>query len=145
MFRFLFWHPLKNQILLTSILIFLFGCNIHEPFQPPRYTYELYLKDEASKIDIMKALLECGMEDPIGDLRISNATFKEQLEKHAQAELCMLNSGFSRIPGDKTMCQSIANPDACKAENLSLIPHREIDRRFNSPYCKIYSNARACQ
>lgn len=144
---------MKITILILALLA---GCNIRQSFQPPLYNYESFQKPGATEVDVMKALLECGMVDPIGDLRlgysnpdwnkITNKEYQELKESTTYAELCMFNDGFKLTPkANSAVCKVAPSLQACKPENAHLIPIRDVNRRLNSSYCKAYPKADACQ
>ncbi|MDX1253531.1 MAG: hypothetical protein IDH49_15025 [Gammaproteobacteria bacterium] len=137
---------MKSGFLVMSItMMVLAGCNVagfryHE-------IHERYQKLGAKEKDVVKAMLECGMVDPFGHLRLETGrSYQEEVENTAYGEACMFNDGFKLAPGYRgSMCEGNPNRQACKPENAHLIPKRDINRRLNSHYCKAYPKARACQ
>jgi hypothetical protein len=142
---------------------------------PPPYEFERWEKVGASKVEIMKALLECGFLSPdYGDLVIYT---KDRLSTndYALAQRCMRKNGFKQI--EET--GFFANPpyDPCShsgkcppEKELGLfeksiwkpcpdperyypacdlpedqIPGRSVEKRLNSQYCKSYYERRECQ
>lgn len=133
----------KMPVMVFTIIL-IAGCG-PAFFKPPPYNYEHYHKPGTTETDTMKALLECGHTDPLGDLRLNtDETYQEKTERAAFAEICMINDGFILIHR-RSLCKSIPTLKACNPENAHLIPTRDINRRLNSPYCKAYPKARACQ
>lgn len=140
---------MKSGVTLLIVIFFiviLAGCNIRESF---RYheSHERYQKPGATENDVIKAMLECGMVDPFGYLRLETGrSYQEELENTTRSELCMLNDGFKIASGYRgSICREGSTYEACNPENAHLIPTRDINRRLNSPYCKAYPKARACQ
>lgn len=128
---------------MVFTIILIAGCR--SAFKPPPYNYERYHKPGTTETDTMKVLLECGAIDPLGDLRLNpDESYQMKIERAAFAEICMANDGFMLIRG-RSLCKGIPTLQACKPENAHLIPSRDINRRLNSPYCKSYPKARACQ
>ncbi len=125
--------------------MFLVGCNIRQGFQPLPDNYEIYQKNGLGEIEVRKALLECGMEDPIGYLKLDTGkNDKEKVESMVYAEMCMFNDGFTR-KNFKSICSQSPHFEACKPENAQFIPKRSVERRLSSAYCKTYPRADACQ
>lgn len=137
----------KTKLLLLAFFVAnTSACGIRKAFQPLPYNYEEYKKHNSSEIEVKKALLECGMEDPLGILKPDpGMSRKEVIEMLAGAELCMFNDGFvlaANHPGP--LCKRISNIEICKPENAHLIPKRDVKRRLESLYCKKFPKAQAC-
>jgi len=142
----------------TSLfLIVLGGCgSIHGPFgigtQPAPPTYEQWHKPGATKIEVKKALLECGEPSTVRDTHIYEKVLglkdPDELQNHFfLVEHCMEESGFI-VPGTKTTAEYCSwdrhrHLPACQPQ--TPLQKRSIERRMNSWYCKIKTDQEYCR
>ena len=107
--------------------------------------YERWQKPGAKKIEIKKALLECGATDPFGDIK---AFVPEDRDEHlnlwVNANNCMRKDGFLEKPGlESSICSSFSYLPACQTN--PVISGRNSKRRLESKFCKTYQKADVCQ
>ena len=124
---------MKIYVLLFLILS---GCNIESKFQPVPDYYKLWTKDDATELDVKKALIECGWPSPNpsgSGPDVNHMTTNDM----ALAELCMKHSGFSHhdpFGHNGSFCKLDRTLPACQPG--AEIPKPSKERRLNSPYCK---------
>ena len=120
---------------LIFILLFLSllatACGPLSPayYQPPRENFETWEKPEASRLDIMKAMLECG-EAPI-------AQRDADINMNLLADWCMEASGYkSDVISMEEVCklEDYKQYPACQPD--AVIPKPSVERRLNSEYCQ---------
>lgn len=125
---------------LLFIYLFFTGCGISNIDKPLPYEYESWHKNGVSKLDVFKALLECDFGNPFGGLT-------EGRNNIVLNYRCMEKIGY-KYTGDcgKQICEDKkwSNLPACSLP-WSEIPDRSVAKRLNSPYCKQYPEAEACQ
>ncbi|WP_154215207.1 hypothetical protein [Xanthomonas oryzae] len=126
--------------ILFSVFIFS-GCADFVPFQPNPDEYEMWSAAGASQLDVMKALLECGYPTPFG-IADRNLNLFPSNNDVSLMGLCMQRSGFVYKDKSYDFCRSFRGLPACQPD--AIIPHRELSRRINSPFCKKYTKADAC-
>ncbi|WP_156851628.1 hypothetical protein [Bartonella refiksaydamii] len=127
--------------------------------QTPLTVVDVWEKSGADKLEIKKALLECGIQTFSAEesLRIREKVNREKLNVHAyvrekfnaqaSVDACMVQAGFRNKFGESSWCES----EKYKAYNLSIcqpdavIPQRSVEIRLNSPYCKENKDQPECQ
>ncbi len=131
--------------LVVLVILFISGCT-SKPFQPPRSSYEYWLVNGQDKLEVKKALLECGYPSPF-DRPIDE-------NKYIVGYKCMLKSGF--VP-NSDLAERIKsyNCSFLRKDSLPLacdlpwdkIPDRSIKKRLESDYCKhkLYRTYPVCQ
>jgi len=108
---------------------FLIGCT--SGFKPPPPAYDRWKKSNVIKLEIKKALLECGYPTPSG---VNAGSSNYEI---ARWNRCMKNSGFSK---DEYFCEGLHDPPpACQPD--AIIPVRNVERRLNSHYCTNYGKS----
>jgi hypothetical protein len=118
------------------------GCVGYEPFQPPPGQDQRWKKDGATDTEIVNALLECGVSTPRGaNSKIRITTTPDEV---ALSRLCMEHAGFVSDFGDSWAgyCRNFRGVDSCKTGTMA--PRRDINKRLNSQFCKIFPNADVC-
>jgi len=122
---------MKLSIPIMFLLLgILNGCITHKPFQPPRNLYEIWSKPDATMLGTKKALLECGMSDPMNGSVKANGHF--DLNGYVLAERCMESLGY--IEDNFPACTKSSSTPACQPS--VEIPKPSVERRLNSEYCK---------
>lgn len=136
----------NKTFLLLIVNLFIGGCfgdysirNIDKPV--PDY-YQLWEKVGSNQLDIKKKLLECGGNNPAGDMTSMNAA--------ALTYMCMVQAGYfplSSVNGSRKNIDSwcINWPDLPACQPGAEIPTPRIERRLNSHYCKSAMNYQFCK
>jgi len=120
---------MKFVLALFILLFGLTGCHFKESFQPPRENFETWIKPEASKLGIMKSMLECG-EAPIAE---RNASVNTVL----LADWCMESLGYkSDVITMKEICELEDYKQYPACQTGAVIPKPSVERRLNSEYCR---------
>lgn len=142
---------------MSLVSMTLTGCGItHGPFgisaQPAPPTYEQWIKPGTTKIDVKKALLECGEPSTVRDTHIYEKSLRlkgsdELLNHFFLVDRCMEESGFI-VPGTKSTSEYCSwdrhrHLPACQSQ--TPIRKRSIERRMNSWYCKIKTDKEYCR
>ncbi len=125
-----------DRLIIFILIIFSFlGCT--RGFKPPPPEHETWRKHGATKLEIKRALLECGWYSPSG-----TNPYESTNQEIAQWDRCMKNSGFVN---SSYFCEGLHNPPpACQPD--AIIPTRSVERRLNSYYCTNYGkNTPECQ
>ncbi len=131
--------------LLSGIALFIIsGCGSD---QTPLTIVDAWEKTGADRLEIKKALLECGTQ-AFSDLPSEkDLSVRERLNAHASVDACMLQSGFRNKFKETRWCEHekykdynlpICQPDA-------VIPQRSVEVRLNSLYCKENKDQPECQ
>ncbi|EJF93367.1 hypothetical protein LBE40_05960 [Bartonella taylorii] len=103
---------------------------------PPGYIY-MWEKLGADKLEVKKALLECGMPTPYDE---DSENREVSINAKATIYACMIQAGFRYK--DKAVSRAGGWCYTFKEENLpicqpgAVIPQRSVKKRLNSPYCK---------
>ncbi|OPB33920.1 hypothetical protein [Bartonella taylorii] len=115
--------------------------------QTPLTVVDAWEKSGADKLEIKKALLECGTQT-FSDLSSEKGlSIREKLNAHASVDACMLQAGFRNKFEEPRWCER----EKYKVYNLSIcrpgavIPQRSVEIRLNSPYCKENKDQPECQ
>jgi len=110
------------------------GCN-KAYFQPPEAAYYYYQKPDATKLDVEKAMLECGIEPIHG---YSADTGKYDVNTALLASACMERLGFRDIEGwsFERLCNREHNAQYPACQPDAVIPKPSVERRLNSEYCR---------
>ncbi|GAA5105663.1 hypothetical protein [Bartonella jaculi] len=130
--------------LLSGIALFVISGCFED--QPPRTAVDVWKKSGADKLEIKKALLECGTTFS-DDFSESESIIRERLNMDASVDACMIQAGFHHEFGEPNWCED----EKYKAYNLpicqpdAVIPQRSVERRLNSPYCKENKAQPECQ
>ncbi|UNE53568.1 hypothetical protein [Bartonella machadoae] len=135
---------MKRILKLLSViaLIILSGCYLEEPSQT---AVDVWEKPGTDKLEVKKALLECGMQS-FSDLSWeSGLSLHERINNEASGDACMIQAGFHHKLGAMNWCEKY------KADNLpicqpdAVIPQRSVMKRLNSPYCQENKDQPECQ
>ncbi|MCZ2159238.1 hypothetical protein NPX99_08310 [Bartonella sp. 220] len=128
------------KLLSGFILLSISGCDISNIDKSPPGEVYWWKKLGADKLEIKKALLECGMPTPYDEdsenREVSNNGW-------ATIHACMIQAGF-HYKGRGNWCYTF------KEENLSIcrpgavIPQRSVKKRLNSPFCKKHPEQYEC-
>ncbi|PCI41847.1 MAG: hypothetical protein COB41_10230 [Proteobacteria bacterium] len=117
-------------MLLLSILTT--GCN-KAYFQPPPPEYEIWSKSGASELDVKKAMLECGMNNPFGET--DPKLYPYNRNRYYLARFCMESEGYiERGMNVREACRLYPETPACQPD--AVIPKPSVERRLNSKYCQ---------
>lgn len=124
-------------ISLISILFFS-GCVITGIDKPSSYDFELWWKNGASTVEVQMAMLECGYHSIYWNASMS-------VVEVIESNRCMEGIGFEKKAGNSFSCKTAAlsQHPACTSDSVRSL--RSVDRRLNSPFCKEYPKAYACQ
>jgi len=122
-------------VLAIFILLFGTGCHFKESFQPSEAAYYYYQKPSATKLDVEKAMLECGIEPIQG---YSADTGKYDVNTALLASACMERLGFRDIEGwsFERLCNREHNAKYPACQPGAVIPKPSVERRLNSKYCQ---------
>lgn len=123
-------------------LLIMAGCDIE---QPSLTVLDVWEKPGADKIEIKKALLECGIEtfDDITTEKYKSTN--DKINASASIDACLIQAGFHHKLGSMNWCEKY------KAENLpicqpdAVIPQRSIKRRLSSAHCQENREQPECQ
>ena len=98
-----------------------------------------------SKDDVKVALLECGANNPFGDMDMFPYPDGTDIENYVLVHQCMKSSGFKYSPAD--FCQEDSMQTECHSDGTRTIPVRDARVRLNSAFCKHpdYSKWKICQ
>jgi len=102
------------------------------------YAYERWHKFGANKIEVKKALLECGAPNPS---HYEHSDFRKELNALASIHFCMVKSGF-RYTEDSDWCRE--RPEGRLSVCGGPIPTRNASRRLEGPYCKLRTDRSYC-
>jgi len=127
----------KQSAILICCVLPLFAC-VGGLDKPPPDEYELWMKQGISVLEIKQALLECGNPSPYS-ISMSSATPDE----FAKRDRCMELAGFSYIGRLGTYCKNSSKLASCQPE--AVIPKRDPQRRFDSQFCKNYTQSDICK
>ncbi|CBA16768.1 hypothetical protein XACN24_11155 [Xanthomonas albilineans] len=130
-----------RKIIFLCAFVIISGCSDFVPFQPNPYEYEMWSAPGVSKIDVKKAMLECGYPTPLGIADRDLNLFPSSNEVALMGR-CMEKSGFIYIDKNDSACKGFKGLPACRPD--AIIPRRELSRRINSLFCKKYTEADAC-
>ena len=111
------------------------GCTFRG-FQPPPEEFERWHKKGVDFIEVQKALLECGLPTPWGDLGFS----REASELNARVFACMENDGFVEKNDPGFFCRNVKDLFYCQPENKKSAPKRDVNLRLNGKYCTYKSS-----
>ncbi len=126
-----------QRVSLLFISIWIVGCTVPKPMQPPPPVYELWSKTGSTSIEVAKAMLECGYPSPQG---AGGSTANEVALMH----LCMRSDGYSYDDDRGAICDGWKErPPACLPGAAS--PRRDINRRMNAPFCARNRASAVCQ
>jgi len=123
-----------NFLFVNVILLCATGCT--NPFPD---VDERWYKRGASKLDIRKAILECGAPNPA---HYEHGDFRRELNALASIHICMVQSGFQYKNGPIDWCRE--RPEGKLAVCSEAIPTRSANRRLESPYCKRRTDRAYC-
>ncbi|UTO28002.1 hypothetical protein [Bartonella harrusi] len=130
------------KLLSAIALIILSGCSLDEPSQT---VVDVWEKPGADKLEVKKALLECGIQT-FSDLPPEeNLSIHEKINNEASVDACLVQAGFHHKLGAMKWCEKY------KADNLpicqpdAVIPQRSVTKRLNSPYCQENKDQPECQ
>jgi len=130
---------------LIVVCLTLQGC-LGRP--PPPYP-DYWKKNGESFVNVSKALLECGANNPFADASLFPYPEGENNDQWAKVELCMMKAGFKyKYDRSRLMCpHRVKDIEICKPESGGLVPERSIDVRLGSQFCNDpwYSRSPACQ
>jgi hypothetical protein len=120
-----------NKILVCILLaVVIGGCGIEKSFQPLPEPYEFWSKPGVTKLDIKKAMLECGM-----NVDGSGGGEPFDYNEYFLSELCMESQGYSDSFWTVAEgCRQHPGLPACQPG--AVIPKPSVERRLNSEYCK---------
>jgi len=121
-------------VLVKIILLCVTGCT--NPFPG---IDEKWHKHGSIKLDIRKAILECGAPNPV---HYEHGDFRRELNALASIHLCMVKSGFRYKNGPIDWCRE--QPEGRLAVCSEPIPTRSVSRRLESPYCKRRTDRAYC-
>jgi len=96
-------------------------------------------KRGASKLDIRKAVLECGAPNPFF---YEHSEFRNELNALASIHLCMVKSGFRYDESSVDWCRD--RPEGRLPVCNETVPIRSLSRRLESPYCKRRTDRAYC-
>lgn len=150
---------MKVSVRLAAILasILLAGCgeyvarNLHMG-EPARLPDESWMKHDATRLDVRKALLECGSPSTQTDrfvyeksLRITDGD--DMLSHSLLTHACMENSGFVYWRKGKftDYCTVYREKHLPACQPGAVIPERSVERRLNSWYCKLKTDREYCR
>lgn len=107
--------------------------------KPSRYDFETWKKEGTAITETQIAMLECGYHSIYwnGSMEFAEIT---------TAHLCMKQIGFvSTSADDYFSCRNKKLRDHPSCALDALIPAPSVELRLNSPICKEYPKAYACQ
>jgi len=127
---------MRFVLVILTLLLGLTGCGIKKAFQPLPAPYEFWSKSGASKLDIKKSMLECGMNvDGSGGGGGSGGGEPFDYNDYFLSELCMESQGYlDSFWTVKEGCKQHPNLPACQPD--AVIPKPSVERRLNSKYCQ---------
>lgn len=130
-------------------------------WQPPPEDFEQWKKPGVSIQDVMASLMECGYPSPSTKWFDSQKYWGQTWAASAVlAKRCMESQGYKNESGSKYSCEQSLAPQFRKyntAEQIQALEHAcdpstpvpkpSVERRLNSPYCKVesYSKFPECQ
>ncbi|WP_375686251.1 hypothetical protein [Bartonella sp. AP65SXKL] len=127
------------KLLSCIALLVITGCQFNKP---PAGYFTVWEKSGADRLEVKKALLECGMPAPY-DVFPENRNLSNNA--WATIEACMIQAGFhDKYDRGGGWCGNH------KAENLpicrpgAVIPQRSVKKRLNSPFCKKHPEQYEC-
>ena len=125
---------MRFMLIMFLLPILTTGCN-KAYFQPPEAAYYYYQKPDATKLDVEKAMLECGIEPIDG---YSADTGKYDVNTALLASACMERLGFRDIEGwnFERLCNREHNAQYPACQPDAVIPKPSVERRLNSEYCQ---------
>jgi len=121
-----------TTIRLMSILP---GCSLGHLDQPPGPIHELYVKKGADKLEVKKALMECGYPAPYYVTWQGYGLTDNEVIMHTK---CMEKSGFKTLEyaASSVGCNTFREENLPACQPNAVIPSRSVSRRLNSAYCK---------
>ncbi|EJF79065.1 hypothetical protein [Bartonella doshiae] len=131
-------------LLIISGYYLIFG---FYPDQPPRTAADAWEKSDADKLEVKKALLECGIGSFSNSSSERDLSAREKINAQASVDACMVQAGFRNKFGESSWCEN----ERYKADNLpicqpdAVIPQRSVEMRLNSPYCQENKDQPECQ
>ncbi len=145
------------RLAITLACVLLASCgeyvarNLHMG-EPARLPEESWTKDGATRLDIKKALLECGSPSTQTDrfiyeksLGIKNSD--DMLNHGLLTHACMENSGYmywrKGTFSDYCTVYNYKHLPACQPG--AVIPDRSVERRLNSWSCKLKTDREYCR
>ena len=105
------------------------GCSSNM-FQPPPPSFLAWIKSGVDRLEIKKALLECGHDSPSGFR--SGRSYDDQ----AKASLCMEKAGYRHIDEPVGWCTNHPEWNLPSCAPGAVIPSPTADRRLSSGYCE---------
>lgn len=114
--------------------------------RPSPSEFRLWSKSGETWDDVKIALLECGANNPFGDVTLFPYPEERSLELHAMVYMCMIYSGYE-YKSSRSVCKSFPDLIPCQRENSKLIPRRSQEKRLRSDFCRSesYSDFRMCR
>ncbi|MCZ2159273.1 hypothetical protein NPX99_08500 [Bartonella sp. 220] len=130
------------KLLSCIALLVIIGCQFNKP---PSGYLTAWEKPGADRLEVKKALLECGMPAPY-DVFPENR--KQNINAKATTYACMLQAGFRYK--DEEVARAGGWCYTFREENLpicrpgAVIPQRSVKKRLNSPFCKKHPEQYEC-
>lgn len=145
----------KSKFIAVLGAVTLPGCwgySISNIDKPAPETYEAWVKPGATRLEVKKALLECGKPAPApnGWAYEYGMGIKDNdtlLNHKFLTDACMEKSGFRNRWGTTLEKSCRMHPEyrsypACQPG--AEIPERSVERRLNSWYCKLKTDLNYC-
>jgi hypothetical protein len=147
---------------LMFVSVWLSGCSEYiarnmKMGEPTRWPDEKWVKEGTTRLDIRKALLECGdvstqpdrfVYEMVMGIRDIDAILNHQLLVGG----CMEKSGFvekagrgGRSPTLADYCTVYQDRHLPACQPGAVIPERSVERRLNSWYCKVKTDREYCR
>ncbi|WP_409360699.1 hypothetical protein ACRPOS_004840 [Bartonella heixiaziensis] len=131
--------------LLSGIaLLIISGCFEDRPSQT---VVDVWEKPGADRLEIKKALLECGVQTFSSFSSEKDLSIPEKLNMDALVDACMIQAGFSNKFQEPHWCErekyKVYNLPICQPD--AVIPQRSVEKRLNSPYCRENKDQPECQ
>ena len=138
----------------TMLVVLFFGCqgfSIRNIGKGPLSNYEIWSMSHQSKLEVQKALLECGYPNSYS-FDFNPPNIKADMNAYILAKRCMLKAGFIQMEHYQDNLQNrLCNKKYHDYPACDLlwdeIPDRNITKRLESDYCKhkIYRTYPDCQ
>lgn len=134
---------MKMKMFFCFSVFLIQGCLAGRP-SPPEFM--LWNKSGDSPDDIKIALLECGANNPFGDVTPFPYPEGTALEMHAMVHMCMINSGY-KYKSKHSICRSLPDLKACQEKNSENVRKHSYQIRLESDFCKsrTYSSLQICK
>lgn len=126
---------------IFCVSIFLVGCFGFVPFQPNPDQDEMWWAVGKSKIEVQKAMLECGYPN-LSSIRGNDPRYPS-INEIASTFQCMKNSGFVYGKEGYNLCNGFRELPACQPD--AVIPGRDPSLRIKGSFCKSHANLDACK